>query len=202
MSIETRFSPLTFPALRGGRPDVGELQARASGHAAGYAAGLRDAADEVSTRLAELQAEHDAVVRHGEARLARAIDTLNAAALSLTERVVPVLAEAQDSIAAAAIELAETIIGVEIADAETSARAALSRALTLVDAAMVQTVRMNPEDLALLDPALLEQAAVSFTADAAIGRGGAITEFADGFLDARIDTALHRAKVALLEPAL
>jgi len=201
MSTEAQFSPMSFPPLRDNRHERAEEQARARGHAAGYAAGyaagLRAAAAEVKEQKARLQAEHEAVVQNGRLRVERAIQALNAAASALQQRTAPVLAEAQDTLAAAAMDLAEAVLGCELADGSRSARAALSRALTGVDTATVQTVRMHPVDLSLLEPEVRRQAGVQFVPDATLERGDAVTEFADGYLDAKIGSALARAKAAL-----
>ena len=109
------------------------------------------------------------------------------------------LSEAQDAIAATAIELAEAIIGRELSDEQTAAASALHRALTDVDPAIVHLVRLNPDDLAALDEQTIAATGVTFAADASLGRGDAITEFADGYLDARISSALERARSAILE---
>ncbi|WP_166786604.1 hypothetical protein, partial [Cryobacterium sp. TMT1-19] len=176
-----------------------------------YTAGLRAAAAEVDARIARLDAEQAAAGAIGQARIDRAVALLGAAAAALHERTVPVIQEAEDTLVATALELAEAILGYSLGDADASARAALGRALatgaTGVTGATVTTgalgtirphsVRMNPADLALIDLITRADAGVDFTADADLARGDAIAEFPDGFLDARIGTALTRAKAAL-----
>lgn len=202
MSSNPGFSTLSFPALRDVNRDVtgdhGDDRSRARGHAAGYAAGLRAAAQEVAARAARLEAEHAAAVSHGQARVDHAVAVLGAAAAALDERTVPVLRDAENTLVTTALDLAEAIIGHELDDAENSARFALGRALDHSTAAQPHSVRMNPDDLAVLDPATRAQAGVDFAADPTLARGDAITEFPDGFLDARIGTALARAKAVLL----
>jgi flagellar assembly protein FliH len=210
LSARSNFSAVTFPSLQGER-DAGDAAARARGHAAGYTAGLRAAAADVDARIARLDAEQDAAVRHGQARIDRAVTLLGAAAAALHERTVPVVQEAEDTLVATALELAEAILGHSLGDADASARAALGRALVSGATGATGTslttgplgtvrphaVRMNPDDLALLDLVTRAEAGVDFTADAGLARGDAIAEFPDGFLDARIGTALARAKAAL-----
>jgi flagellar assembly protein FliH len=191
------FSAVRFPSLRDvNRPGVDE-QSRAHGHAAGYTAGLRAAADDVDARILRLEAEHAALVRHGQEKVDHALALLAAAAAALHERTVPVLREAEDTLVATAVDLAEAILGHELSDTENSARSALGRAQGHGAADQPHSIRMNPHDLALIDAATRARAAVEFTADASLARGDAITEFPDGFLDARIGTALARAKAAL-----
>lgn len=198
MSADQMFSAVRFPIIRGEQDEALDLQARASGHAAGYAAGLRAASVEMAERTARLDADHDASMRHGQARLDRAIEILATASLSLARRTVPVVAEANDLLAGSAFALAEAILGHELSDAETSATAAVKRALATVDPAVVITVRLNPLDLAVFDDATLAATGVTFTADPDLARGDAVTELPIGYLDARITTSLARAKAAIL----
>ncbi len=198
MSIDAAFSPVTFPSLKKDAPSSDELKSRASGHSAGYAAGLRAAADEVAAQEARRDAELAQALAEAEARISRAIAVLNAAAEALERRTIPTLAEAQDAIAATAVELAEAIIGRELSDGETSARSALHRALADVDPELVQVVRLNPEDLEILDWQGKLVKGVTFEADATLPRGDAVTEFEDGYLDARVASALTRARQAIL----
>ncbi len=192
------FATVTFPVLPDERLNRVTEEARTRGHSAGYAAGLRASALEARELQDRREAEHADMLRQGQAELAGAVRALNAAIQAFGARTAPVLEDAQDSLAVAALELAEAIVGRELSAGENSARSALARALADVDTAAVQRVRMNPSDLALLDPATREAAAVPFVADASLGRGDAITEFDDGVVDARIGTALARAKAALL----
>jgi len=202
MSFNAGFSTLSFPALRDVNRDAdleqGDERSRARGHSAGYAAGIRAAAAEMDATAARLGAEHAAAVRHGQAQIDRAVALLGAAAAALDERTIPVLRDAENTLVTTALDLAEAIIGHELDDAETSARSALGRALDHSTAVPPHSVRMNPEDLAMLDATALARTGVDFAADPSLARGDAITEFPDGYLDARIGTALARAKAVLL----
>ena len=198
MSPEPTFAALSFPSLRTEQQDEIELRARASGHAAGYAEGLRAANAELDALRARLHAEHDATIRHGQARLDRAIDVLAAASDALAARAVPVVAEAQDVLAQGALQLAEAILGIELSTGDTSARAALTRALSTADAALVTRVRLSPLDLAVLDDATIASAGVQLVADPALGRCDAIAELPVGYLDARVSTATARARAAIV----
>jgi flagellar assembly protein FliH len=197
MSTDQRFNQLVFPAL-GDTSGLAEAQARTRGHASGYAAGMRAAEATLRAERQQAEAEHaellDAARRRADslaALLAAAVDAVN-------ERTAPVLDQAQQAVATASIELAEAIIGVELADGETAARSIVARTLRTVDPAVVLVVRVHPETLAALDePALVT--GVTYTADATLQPGDAVVDFADGYLDARIDTAIARARAALLE---
>lgn len=193
------FSPLTFPALPAtARQERADADSRAAGHAAGYAAGLRSAGAELAGQKAALDAEHRAALLHDGARTDRVIAVLTSSALALERRLLPVVTDAQDAIAASALDLAETIIGAELADDERSAKAALSRALAVVDPATITTIRLNPLDLGVLGESLRAASGVSFTADASIARGDAVADLPLGYLDARIATAVARARAAIL----
>jgi flagellar assembly protein FliH len=148
--------------------------------------------------MARLEEQHAAALRAANDRTAAAVAVLQAAAQSLNDRTLPVLAESHGALAAAAIELAEAILGYELGNEERAAHAAVNRALDVTHLDDVRTVRLHPADLALLDDHVRRNAGVTFTADSSLSRGDAITEFPSGYLDARLSTALDRAKVALL----
>jgi len=199
MSIDATFSPVSFPSLRSSTRTEDDLRSRASGHSAGYAAGLRAAADDIAAQAEKQEAALAEALADGEARIQAAVAVLTAASEALARRTVPVVTEAQDAIAATSIELAEAIIGRELANDDTAARSALHRALAQVEPDLVHSVRLNPADLAVLEGQGILTAGVTFVADATLGRGDAITEFEDGYLDARVSTALVRARSAILE---
>ena len=196
------FFPLVFPSLpSSAKQDQADADNRSAGHAAGYAAGLRAAGAELAGQKAALDAEHRAALLHDAARMDRTIAVLTAAAAALDSLLLPVVADAQDAIATSALELAETIIGQALADGEQSAKAALTRALAAVDPATITTIRLNPLDLGVLDETVRAAAGVSFSADASIARGDAIAVLPLGYLDARIGTAVARARAAILGDA-
>ena len=199
MSSDPEFATLSFPSLRTVVRDETEDRARIGGHAAGYAAGLRAAEAHAEIHLAALEAEQKTALVHLQARVDLSISILNAAVVALHDRTVPVLESAHAAIAEAAIQLAEAVVVSELGDAGTAAKSAMLRALDSVDPATVQTVRLSPADLSVLDEATIAAAGVTFTADASLSRGDAVTEFSDGFLDARIATALARARTAIEE---
>jgi len=129
---------------------------------------------------------------------------LERATAAASARTVPALDEAVCSIHQAAIELATAVLGRELASGEGSARAALDRALSLPPDVGPLTVRLHREDLARVRALLDEEratlpAGTELVADAALAPGDAISEFPNGYLDARIGSALERARRALLE---
>jgi flagellar assembly protein FliH len=197
MSSDT-FLAMSVPRLQDTDTARIEQQARARGHAAGYTAGLRAAQSDVDRRVAELREQHERALRAEQDKTAAAVAVIAAAARALENRTVPVLAESTATLVATAVELAEAILGYELQDEERSARAALARALDGAEPHEIHVVRLNPDDLALLGEGTRALAGVDLVADASLSRGDAVTEFPDGYLDARLSTALARAKAALI----
>jgi flagellar assembly protein FliH len=108
------------------------------------------------------------------------------------------MAEVSAAAAAAAVALTETLLGRAQDDAAPFARAALGRALAAAGTEVVQRVRMNPDDLALVADAVAAADGIEFVADPALGRGDAMAELQHGLIDARLTSALDRARAALL----
>ncbi|MBM6623483.1 hypothetical protein JTF08_17920 [Micrococcaceae bacterium RIT802] len=191
------FRPAVFSAV-GTTSTSGEATAaRTSGYAAGYAAGRRAAEADVRDLRAEIQRRHHAAEIGRQRDLSAAVATLNAAAVALHRRVLPVIEDASQLLAESALDLAQAVLGTELLDTEHGARAALSRALAGVDASTVHAVRLHPEDLAALPTGLDLDERVRLVPDPRLERGDAVTEFDDGYLDARIGEALARCRTAL-----
>jgi flagellar assembly protein FliH len=115
------------------------------------------------------------------------------------------LDEIQDVLAASALELAEAILGYEIAQGGNTARAALQRALSSrtpggsTGVENVTAVRLHPADIAALKAnGVVDAPGVELTADPTLNPGDAVAEYPDGWIDARIGTAVARARHALL----
>jgi len=197
MSSEN-FAAVSFPALRHVNQDAMDAQARAHGHATGYASGLRSAEVETARRVAELEAASIEALRQEHARIDVAVEALEAAALALHNRTVPTVEQAQNVLAASALDLAEAIIGYELQDGPKSARAALARALSHVGPQPIIAIRMNPADAFQLDNANRTATMVDIIPDETVARGDAMADFSDGSLDASIRTAFIRARNALL----
>lgn len=205
MSNEVAFAPLTVPVLAETEDQHAAADAaRARGFASGYADGRREAATEQAVWLgqAELARAAEAeVVADRVALLARALRT---AAVELQEATVPVLAEVEDALVAAAFELAEAVVGHALGDRLAAARAAVARVFAEAPAGELTAIRLNPEDLAVLgeagtrgDPSTASLDGVTTLADPSLAPGDAVGELPTGWLDARIRTALDRAREAL-----
>lgn len=207
MSTE-HFTRVTFPSVgasvRSNETDRGFVQ----GHAAGYAAGMQAAAAGQRDLQERLRAEHEDMLDAGRSALARSLQLLQAAASAAQQRQEVALEEVQDVLARSAIELAEAILGYELAQGENTARAALARALTPLGGGVaggstgstgVTSVRLHPGDIAALAASgVTEITGVELKADATLNPGDAVGEYPNGWIDARISTALERAKLALL----
>ncbi|MFL0360676.1 hypothetical protein [Curtobacterium flaccumfaciens] len=207
---------VAFPVLAdpAGRERASSADVR--GHAAGYTAGLRAAQAETDALRARLEAEHAARVTALQADTARRIAVLDAATNAMHSTVAPVLADAEASVASAAVDLAEAIVGnvvrasrpahdatvVDGPDGQGSreariasgAEATVRRALASVDRTVPVAVRLSPADAARVAGLDLP---VPVVADGALRDGDAVVDLPDGMLDARIATALDRARTAL-----
>lgn len=192
------FEPAHFGALEpspAARREQGTSQAH--GYATGYAQGIRAAEAVARTQredlaLAAARADAARAAEHAEA-----VRALGAAANALHARTVPVLEAASTVLVESALLLAEKIVGAELSNDRFGAKAALDRAMGGIDEATVRQIRMNPQDIALLDLGTVPGTGIALVADATLARGDALTAFDEGFLDARISTALERACEAL-----
>ncbi|MCS5520147.1 hypothetical protein [Curtobacterium flaccumfaciens] len=207
---------VAFPVLAdpAGRERASSADVR--GHAAGYTAGLRAAQAETDALRARLETEHAARITALQADTARRIAVLDAATNAMLSTVAPVLADAEASVASAAVDLAEAIVGNVVrasrpahdatvtdgpdgqgsreARIASGAEATVLRALASVDRTVPVAVRLSPADAARVAGLDLP---VPVVADGALRDGDAVVDLPDGMLDARIATALDRARTAL-----
>jgi flagellar assembly protein FliH len=206
------FIPVSYPQL--GRERVAP---RAEAVAAGLAEGLRRAA--LGQRAAEeaARSERQAARRADEERVTAAVTALHTAIARLDARLAPVLSEADATLAAAALALAEAVLGREVREGHTNAEDALRRVFQAVPSGRVVTVHLNPADLATLRAVghLDEEASgsasadesarrhpasdggVRYVADPSLAPGDATADLQQGWLDARIGSALDRAREVL-----
>ncbi|TWX38571.1 hypothetical protein ES689_08055 [Frigoribacterium sp. ACAM 257] len=218
-STTTAHALSTGTAGHAGHAATRAARAEARGHAAGYAAGLRAAEADLAARRIATEAEHAEAVTRLERSLAASFAALDAAAEALRRRVAPVLAESEEVLVQTALDLASAVVGYEVAASEPvadqpaaeqpaadhpagpregrTARAAVSRALDGLDRSLVVGVRLHPADLAALGDAAAASS-VPFVADARLARGDAEVDLPAGLVDARLVTALGRARTALL----
>ncbi|MFQ4148037.1 hypothetical protein AAGW05_04960 [Arthrobacter sp. LAPM80] len=197
--------PAVFPVVSTSAQTQALAAAKASGftqgHAAGYAAGLQLARGEAEVARTRQDADHAAMMAASAARNAAELNALRLAGAALIQRTAPVLADAEAALFSHALELAEALLGHELRDGETSARAALARACGKVGTEVPLSIHMNAADIAALAGTELPDGVV-LAEDAAISRGDAVAEYPDGFLDARLASAVRRARDALLGDSL
>jgi flagellar assembly protein FliH len=95
-----------------------------------------------------------------------------------------------------AFAVLEQMFGRELELAREPGREALERALRILKDAPATTVRLNPRDFATIDAAL-DRLSFRLVPDETIAAGGALVEAGDVVIDARVDRALERVRVAL-----
>ncbi|PRB59791.1 flagellar assembly protein FliH [Microbacterium sp. MYb45] len=190
---------MLFPRLDGRADGAEHARARmrgyAEGHAEGFRAGLAEAESAQLVAAAEQAARDAAAARE----VATAVSALQAAALSLGERERELTAAARDEVLRGAIELAELILVAELSYAGSSAAAAARRALAVADPADIREVRLHPDDLRTIQTAESDLTTFALVADDTLERGDAVAILAHGHIDARIGSALERARRALAE---
>lgn len=170
---------------------------QAHGYALGYVQGIRAAEALARTQREDLERAAENADAARAAEHTEAMRALGAAAAALHARTVPVLEVASTVLVESALLLAEKIVGRELSNDRFGAKAALDRAMNGIDEATVRQVRMNPKDLAVLELDAVPGTGIALVADPTLARGDALTAFDEGFLDARISTALERACAAL-----
>lgn len=188
---------LTFPVLDDTGRSESEHRGYIHGHSAGYTAGLREAAAKVRMEQERQDQRRKAEREQEKIRLQQALEALGAAAESFETSHRPALRDLQYLLVERALELAESIVGYELRDRERGAHAALQRALSLQPESDVHTVRMNPDDLRILEGQTDAVSGVKLEADPALLPGDAVADCLHGYVDAKIGTALDRARAAL-----
>ncbi|GAA3448007.1 FliH/SctL family protein [Planomonospora venezuelensis] len=185
-------------------------EARATAQAAGYAAGwaqgreeARAEAQRIAQATARAEAERTARAEAEQtARLDSALTALAASAGQLERQTAPVATEIEELILQTAFTIAEAVLGREIAHSPEPGREALARALELAPAGRPVLVRLNPGDHATLVGAGearfdFDGRDVALVADAGLEPGDAVAECDATSVDARLSTAVQRAKEAL-----
>lgn len=191
------FAPVAFPRLDAPADAAERAAARrrgfSEGHAEGYRAGLAAAQEE------QRRADEDRRAREAAAaaQVASALEALDAARAALDDRARELTAAAEEHVLRCAVELAELLVAGDLADGGTAAAVAVRRALLAADPDDIRTVRLHPADLHALGDAVTTLAGIALVADDAVGRGGAVVTLDHGFVDARLASALDRARRAL-----
>jgi flagellar assembly protein FliH len=201
-----RWTRLGGTAVRGDEATEGALQrlaerSRDAGRAQGYAAGWAEGRT-VALAQAELAERDRAAGReaaHAQVLAAQqcAVDALAKAAEHYAGASTDLLEALADQAFDLALRIAEAVIGRELETAADPGGDALRRALTLVPPAAAVTVRLHPEDRALLDLTVLAGRPVSLVDDPALTRGDAVVETETGVVDATVGAALDRVREVL-----
>lgn len=173
----------------------GAASARARGFAAGYSEGLRRAeAEFAEAERARLQ-HWQAAETESAAATRRALAALAAAAEGVRALAVPVVATADDALVEAALALAEAVLQREVAEGHVDAADTLRRVIAATPAGELVSVRMHPDDARAV--AQETGALPEVVPDPFIAPGDAVAVLLDGWLDARIDAGLARARTVL-----
>lgn len=194
--VPLSFATLGTPAVSPQDADAERVRARTQGYSAGYAAGMQMAVEQARAQQAEHARLMEAQRREAELRHEAALAALSRAAEAFSSHAVETVESADRSLIAAALDLAEAILGAELRDGRRAAEASLHRVLEGADAESLKAVRMSPQEAQLIaDQA--EGAGVRIIADPSLRPGDAVADLSDGFLDARISTALTRCRDSL-----
>lgn len=189
-------------ALRGivKRPvvDAREQARRIVADAEAYAARVRQSVEQVAREA------HDVAYREGREQ---ALTELNEHLLSARERRDTALADAERELLRLSVKIAEKIIGHELErDAATFAEI-VSTALRYARRNETLTVRVNPDDLSLVQERRerLDSTGrarfIDIVADPHVKRGGCVIESESGTIDAQLETQLRVLERALLARA-
>jgi flagellar assembly protein FliH len=175
-------------------------EARNRGHAQGYAAGLAEgraaAAAEAAQQRAEL-AEHLEQSRKDQAAaVTDAVSGLVSAADALARAASDGVAADLNALLGAAADLAETMVGHDLACRAEPGLDAVRRAVAAAPAPGPLTVRLHPDDAAIV-AAQPPRPDFVVIADPAIERGGCIAEQGDSRIDALISNAVQRVREVL-----
>ena len=125
-----------------------------------------------------------------------AMDEIQAIADAVASRDNLVIDEMKSALMEAAVTLAEALLGVELSEAETGAKAALKRALSMNDPKEIVSVHLNPQDVVTLHNLGVESP-VELVPDKELDPGDAVAYMPEGLLDARLSSAIRRAREAL-----
>lgn len=174
-------------------------QARAEGHAAGYAEGL--AAAEVVVREAEATAQAR-LVESQQAWVEQMSSTANAlgeAVRRLDATTLPLGEELSRVITENAFRLVADLLGRELELATSPGQDAVRRALVLCPGDAPVEIRLNPADYASLPDGWLEMlpAHVQVQPDPSVEPAGAVARAGATRIDAQIGAALERVRKVL-----
>ncbi|MBK5224008.1 MAG: hypothetical protein JJE52_14275 [Acidimicrobiia bacterium] len=201
LSRPTDTGDRTADALRDAAWNEGEALGHAEGHARGYAEGFEAAraAGSAEGHAEGLETGRELAASEHQAVVGPALQALEQASAGLVARNAVALVDIESGVVELALALAATILDREIAVAVDPGGDAIRRALRLAPERGEILVRLNPADIdGLGDTASLAPGRdLEIVADPSVGRGGCLVETDASRVDARIETALDRARTAL-----
>jgi flagellar assembly protein FliH len=171
--------------------------ARAQGFAAGWAEGQRASLTRSSAAAEQQLLELQEGTRRAVARQESAASALAEAARRCDETARALQTELTDRAVDLALEIAAAVLGREVTLAVDPGADAVRRAVAGVPVDVPLVVRLNPEDLAALDQAVLAGRPATLVADPRVSRGDAVVETENGWVDADIAGSLARVREVL-----
>ncbi|GAA2356649.1 FliH/SctL family protein [Dactylosporangium salmoneum] len=174
-------------------------EAEATGYAAGWAQGVREAREAAVVEAAQAAEEAAQVAQMHRHRVERAVQAIGRAAADLDARVVPAAEDIEEQILSTAFAIAEAVLRRELRTAEEPGREALARALALAPAGTAVTVRLNPADRVTIGQTelVMDGRTVSLVDDPGLLPGDAVALSDATTVDARLGPALDRVREVL-----
>lgn len=167
----------------------------------GYREGWNQGFDEARAAVDQaFDAERQTWRNEQERRLTSALTALSIAASEFQRRRAFELTVLEDAVAAAAFDLACALLGRELELTASPGRDAVARALSLAPAAENLALRLNPADMETLGDIedLLIGRQCTLVPDPSIESGGCLLDAKDCHVDARLSTAVARARQAMI----
>ncbi|MGI5236663.1 FliH/SctL family protein [Dactylosporangium sp. CA-139066] len=174
-------------------------EAEATGYAAGWAQGIREAREAAAADAARAAEEAAQIAEMHRMRIERAVRTIGRAAQELEARAVPAAHDLEEQIVATAFSIAEAVLGRELRTAAEPGREALMRALALAPANVPVAVRLNPADRLTIGQTelVMDGRTVSLVDDPTLRPGDAVALSDATTVDARLGPALDRVREVL-----
>ena len=174
-------------------------EAEATGYAAGWAQGVREAREAAGAEAARAAEETAQIAEMHRMRTERAVRTIGRAAEALESRAVPAAQDLEEQIVATAFAIAEAVLGRELRTAAEPGRQALTRALALAPANRPVVVRLNPADRLTIGVTelVMDGRTVSLVDDPGLQPGDAVALCDATTVDARLGPALDRVREVL-----
>ncbi|MGF1595942.1 MAG: FliH/SctL family protein [Acidimicrobiales bacterium] len=132
------------------------------------------------------------------AELASALAALDAAGRRFADLADKLDRQAAAQATALALEIAAAVVGGHVAAAADPGAEAIARCLAVAPAEGEVTVRLHPEDVAVLGRSVsADGRPLTIVADPRLGRGDAVVTVDDTMIDGRLDHALERVTEVL-----